>query len=145
MGKRNDISRREFLKSSAVAGASAAVLGGLAPARVQGANDRIRLGFLGTGGRQSASGFPGTFWLTPFHRPQLPCSGDPRRKTTVWRKGASQLLLISEHDVRVHPRCAPCRQPTGSHRHCCNRRDHKGDRHGIRRLHAKQQGRNQPI
>jgi len=51
MGKKNDISRREFLKSYAVAGASAAVLGGLAPARVQGANDRILLGFLGTGGR----------------------------------------------------------------------------------------------
>ena len=51
MEKKNDISRREFLKSSAVAGASAAVLGGLAPARVQGANDRILLGFLGTGGR----------------------------------------------------------------------------------------------
>jgi len=32
MGKKNDISRREFLKSYAVAGASAAVPGGLAPA-----------------------------------------------------------------------------------------------------------------
>jgi hypothetical protein len=51
MEKKNDISRREFLKNSAVAVASAAVLGGLAPARVLGANDRIRLGFLGTGGR----------------------------------------------------------------------------------------------
>ena len=51
MGKKNDISRPEFLKSSAVAGASAAVLGGLAPARVLGADDRIRVGFLGTGGR----------------------------------------------------------------------------------------------
>ena len=80
-----------------------------------------------------------------FRRPQLPCGGDPPRKTTVWRKRASQLLLISEHDVRVHPRCAPRRQPTGNHRHCRNRRDHKGDRHGICRLHAKQQGRNQPI
>jgi predicted dehydrogenase len=51
MEKKNDISRREFLKSSAVAGASAAVLGGLAPARVLGANDKIRVGVLGTGGR----------------------------------------------------------------------------------------------
>ena len=42
MEKKNDISRREFLKSYAVAGASAAV---------PGANDRIRVGFFGTGGR----------------------------------------------------------------------------------------------
>jgi hypothetical protein len=27
--------------------------------------------------------------------------GDPPRKIAVWRKRASQLLLISEHDVRV--------------------------------------------
>lgn len=26
---------------------------------------------------------------------------DPPRKTALWRKKASQLLLISEHDVRV--------------------------------------------
>ena len=38
---------------------------------------------------------------TPFHRLQLPCSEDPVRKIAVWRKRASQLLLISEHDVRV--------------------------------------------
>jgi len=45
------LSRREFLQNSAVAGAGAAVLGGLAPARVLGANDRIRVGVLGTGER----------------------------------------------------------------------------------------------
>jgi predicted dehydrogenase len=46
------ITRRDFLKeTTAVAGATAAVLGGLAPARVLGANDKIRVGAMGTGGR----------------------------------------------------------------------------------------------
>jgi len=49
----NEISRREFLKESALAGAGAAVMGGLAPARVLGANDKIRLALLGAGGRGS--------------------------------------------------------------------------------------------
>lgn len=51
MEKEADISRRDFLKDTAVAGATAAVLGGLAPVRVLGANDRIRIGTLGTGKR----------------------------------------------------------------------------------------------
>jgi len=51
MVKRTEITRREFLKDTAFAGAGAAVLGGLAPARVLGANDKIRLGVLGSGGR----------------------------------------------------------------------------------------------
>ncbi len=42
-------SRRDFLKDTAAAGALA--LGGLAPSRVLGANDKIRLGILGTGER----------------------------------------------------------------------------------------------
>src|SRR5205823_10803724 len=29
------------------------------------------------------------FWLTPFHRPELPCSGDPPRKQTY---GVRELL-----------------------------------------------------
>jgi predicted dehydrogenase len=45
------ITRRDFLKETAVAGATAAVLGGLAPARVLGANDKIRVGAMGTGER----------------------------------------------------------------------------------------------
>jgi predicted dehydrogenase len=45
------ITRRDFLKETAVGGAAAAVLGGLAPARVLGANDKIRIGAMGTGGR----------------------------------------------------------------------------------------------
>jgi predicted dehydrogenase len=51
MEKRSDLSRRDFLKDSALAGAGLAVLGGLAPARVLGANDKIRVGVLGSGGR----------------------------------------------------------------------------------------------
>ena len=51
MEKRTEITRREFLKDTAFAGAGAAVLGGLAPARVLGANDRIRVGVLGSGHR----------------------------------------------------------------------------------------------
>jgi len=42
------LSRREFLGQSAGAGA---LCGGLAPARALGANDRIRVGAIGTGGR----------------------------------------------------------------------------------------------
>ncbi len=51
MNKKAEMTRREFLKDTAFAGAGAAVLGGLAPARVLGANDRIRLGVLGSGHR----------------------------------------------------------------------------------------------
>ncbi|HZP02710.1 MAG TPA: Gfo/Idh/MocA family oxidoreductase [Terriglobia bacterium] len=46
-----NVSRREFLKDTALAGAGVAVLGGLAPAKVLGANDKIRIGAIGTGGR----------------------------------------------------------------------------------------------
>jgi predicted dehydrogenase len=49
MEKKTEVTRREFLKDSAIAGA--ALLGGLAPSRVLGANDRIRLGILGSGHR----------------------------------------------------------------------------------------------
>ena len=45
------MTRREFLQDTALAGAGAAVLGGLAPVRVLGANDRIRVGVLGSGHR----------------------------------------------------------------------------------------------
>jgi predicted dehydrogenase len=51
MERKAAITRRDFLKDSALAGASAAVLGGLAPARVLGANDRINLAVLGSGER----------------------------------------------------------------------------------------------
>ena len=51
MEKKTEMTRREFLKDTALAGAGAAVLGGLAPARVLGANDRIRVGVLGSGHR----------------------------------------------------------------------------------------------
>ena len=51
MTSETGITRRDFLKETAVAGATAAVLGGLAPARVLGANDKIRVGAMGTGER----------------------------------------------------------------------------------------------
>ena len=51
MSQKTLVSRREFLKDTAMAGAGAAVLGGLAPARVMGANDRIRVAVLGAGNR----------------------------------------------------------------------------------------------
>jgi predicted dehydrogenase len=47
----DDLTRREFLKEAAAVGAGVAAFGGLAPARVLGANDRIRLGLLGAGER----------------------------------------------------------------------------------------------
>jgi predicted dehydrogenase len=43
--------RRQFLQQSALTGAGMTMLGGLKPGRVLGANDRIRLGVLGSGGR----------------------------------------------------------------------------------------------
>jgi len=48
MSPRSEITRRTFLKGSA---AGAAVLGGWGSARARGANDRIRVGILGSGGR----------------------------------------------------------------------------------------------
>jgi predicted dehydrogenase len=52
MEKRNDdLTRREFLKEAAAVGAGVAAFGGLTPAKVLGANDRIRLGLLGAGER----------------------------------------------------------------------------------------------
>ncbi len=51
MDNKKDFSRREFLRDSAVGGAGLALVTGLAPARVLGANDRIRVGALGTGER----------------------------------------------------------------------------------------------
>ncbi len=51
MEKKQNLTRREFLKDSALAGAGVAVLGGLTPGRVRGANDRIRVAVLGSGNR----------------------------------------------------------------------------------------------
>ena len=45
------ISRRQFLSNTATASAGIALSTGLAPARVLGANDKIRVGVLGSGGR----------------------------------------------------------------------------------------------
>jgi predicted dehydrogenase len=60
MKNHNDfVPRRKFLKNTA----AAAVIGGLAPARVLGANDRIRLGAIGVGGRSRKS-------LIPIHQKQ---------------------------------------------------------------------------
>jgi predicted dehydrogenase len=47
----DDLTRRKFLKNAAAVGAGVAAFGGLTPARVLGANDRIRLGLLGAGER----------------------------------------------------------------------------------------------
>ncbi len=51
--------RRKFLRGTA----AAAVFGGLVPAKVLGANDRIRLGAIGTGGRSRKT-------LIPIHKNQ---------------------------------------------------------------------------
>jgi predicted dehydrogenase len=51
MNGKLDLSRREFLQDTAAGAAGVALLGGLAPARVLGANDRIRVAVLGSGGR----------------------------------------------------------------------------------------------
>ena len=47
----NEISRRNFLKDTAVGAASTAVLGGLISKTVMGANERIRMAVIGSGGR----------------------------------------------------------------------------------------------
>jgi hypothetical protein len=51
MENKSDISRRRFLKHTAAASAGVALTGGLAPAQVLGANDKIRVGVLGSGSR----------------------------------------------------------------------------------------------
>jgi predicted dehydrogenase len=51
MSKHSDFTRRDFLKGGAVGAAGTAVLGGWGSARALGANDRIRVAILGTGGR----------------------------------------------------------------------------------------------
>jgi predicted dehydrogenase len=51
MENRPDISRRRFLKGAAAAGAGVALAGRRTPLRALGANDRIRMGVLGSGGR----------------------------------------------------------------------------------------------
>ena len=51
MNKKTEMTRREFLRDTTLVSAGATVLGGLAPARVLGANDRIRVGVLGSGHR----------------------------------------------------------------------------------------------
>lgn len=53
MEGKHPVTRRDFLKGTAAAGAGLAAFGGLAPARALGANDRVRLGVVGCGGRGS--------------------------------------------------------------------------------------------
>ncbi|MEN6497781.1 MAG: Gfo/Idh/MocA family oxidoreductase, partial [Thermoguttaceae bacterium] len=49
---KHDLSRRNFIKTTAAAGAVAAgTFAAPAPARAYGANERIRIGFIGPGGR----------------------------------------------------------------------------------------------
>ena len=50
---KGQLTRREFLRDSAAAGAGLAAFGGLTPARVLGANDRVRVALLGAGERGS--------------------------------------------------------------------------------------------
>lgn len=47
----HDVSRRNFIKTAAVGAAAAGVIAAPAPARALGANERIRIGFIGPGGR----------------------------------------------------------------------------------------------
>jgi len=63
MTSKSDLSRRDFLKDSAVGAAGAAVLSGWGASRALGANDRIRVGVLGSGGR--AQDVMGKFNLVP--------------------------------------------------------------------------------
>ena len=48
---KHDVSRRNFIKTGAVAASAASLLGATAPARAAGANERLRIGFIGPGGR----------------------------------------------------------------------------------------------
>ena len=56
MSKNSELTRRDFLKGSAVGAAGATVLGGWGNAHVSGANDRIRVAILGSGGRARGVG-----------------------------------------------------------------------------------------
>ncbi|MBI3462337.1 MAG: twin-arginine translocation signal domain-containing protein, partial [Planctomycetes bacterium] len=46
-----NVNRRDFIKTTAAGAAIAGAFAAPAPARVLGANDRIRIGFIGPGGR----------------------------------------------------------------------------------------------
>ena len=92
------VSRRKFLKESALAGAGAAVMGGLAPARVLGANDKIRLALLGSGQR-------GQYDMTLFQKdPTVEvvavCDAyEPHREKAKQAAGASATAHLDYREV----------------------------------------------
>ena len=79
MEMKSNKSRRDFLKKSAIGAAGTAVLGGWGSTRVRGANDRIRVAILGSGGR--ARGVAGIFNQFPESEIVAVCDVyDPNRE-----------------------------------------------------------------
>jgi predicted dehydrogenase len=90
--------RREFLRDSAAAGAGLAAFGGLTPARVLGANDRVRVALLGAGER-------GSYVMSLFaKRPDVEVVAvcdvyEPHRSATVKSFGASAEAITDYRQV----------------------------------------------
>jgi predicted dehydrogenase len=92
------ISRRTFLKDSALAGAGAAMLGGLAPARVLGANDKIRLALLGAGQRGQYD--MSLFQKDPAVEVVAVCDVyEPRRESALKAAGATATAHLDYREV----------------------------------------------
>ena len=90
MENRNiSLSRREFLQDAAAVGAGMAAFGGLTPARVLGANDRIRLGVLGTGER-------GDYVMTVF-------AANPNVEVVAICDVYEPHRLKAQHDSKAQP------------------------------------------
>ncbi len=92
------ITRRDFLKEAAVAGAAAAAIGGLAPARVLGANDKIRVGAMGTG--QRCQYLMNLFKNNPEVELVAICDAyGPRREQALSIAGADAKACLDYHEL----------------------------------------------
>ncbi|MGH9445451.1 MAG: Gfo/Idh/MocA family oxidoreductase, partial [Terriglobia bacterium] len=94
----NKTSRRKFLKEAAAASTGLAALGGLAPSRVLGANNRIRMGIIGCGGR-------GSYDISIFRQNRdvevvAACDVyEPRRLKQQQLSGTQAQAYLDYHDV----------------------------------------------
>ncbi|MGH8399444.1 MAG: Gfo/Idh/MocA family protein, partial [Gammaproteobacteria bacterium] len=94
----NRTSRRKFLKEAAAASTGLAAFGGLAPSRVLGANNRIRMGIIGCGGR-------GSYDISIFRQNRdvevvAACDVyEPRRLKQQQLSGTQAQAYLDYHDV----------------------------------------------
>ena len=98
MTNKSDISRREFLKDTAVGAAGVAAWSGLGSSRVVGANDRIRVAVLGSGGR--AQDVMSKFRMFPDNEIVAVCDVyEPHRTSALKAAGAGAKAYLDYHEV----------------------------------------------